>query len=190
MPGFSPHQKLTCALCFLAYSTSADHLDDYIWMAETMVFETVSHFCSVIIACFSDTYLHSPTVADLEFLLSSYEKVGWIGCLGCLDVMKWQWKTAETAPKVTLTVNNNNYDMACYLTNGIYLDWALFMKTVSEPSSNKQQHFSEQQEARQKDVERGFGVVQVRCLCLVFCFFLLCTDLTDSCLFSNHLSTI
>jgi hypothetical protein len=93
VPGFSPHQKLTCALRFLAYGTSADQLDEYIRMAETAVLETVSRFCSAIIACFSDTYLRSPTVADLKFLLSSYEKPGWIGCLGCLDVMKWQWKS-------------------------------------------------------------------------------------------------
>jgi hypothetical protein len=64
VPGFSPHQILTCALCFLAYSTSADQLDEYIRMAETTVLETVSFFCSAIIACFSDTYLCSPTVAD------------------------------------------------------------------------------------------------------------------------------
>ena len=67
LPGFSPHQKLTCALCFLAYGTSADKLDEYIWIAETTVLETVSRFCSAIIACFSDTYLHSPTVVDLKF---------------------------------------------------------------------------------------------------------------------------
>jgi hypothetical protein len=44
LPGFSPHQKLTCALCFLAYGTSADQLDEYIKMAETTVLETISHF--------------------------------------------------------------------------------------------------------------------------------------------------
>jgi len=97
VPGFSPHQKLTCALRFLAYGTSADQLDEYIRMAETTVLETVSRFCSAIIACFSDIYLRSPTVADLKFLLSSYEKAGWIGCLGCLDVMKWQWKNCPMA---------------------------------------------------------------------------------------------
>ena len=62
------HQKLICALCFLAYGASADQLDEYVQMAETMVLENVSHFCSVIIACFSDTYLCLPTVADLKYL--------------------------------------------------------------------------------------------------------------------------
>jgi hypothetical protein len=97
VPGFPPHQKLTCALHFLAYGNSADQLDEYIRMAKTTVLKTVSRFCSAIIACFSDTCLCSPTVADLKFLLSSYEKAGRIGCLGCLDVMKWQWKNCPMA---------------------------------------------------------------------------------------------
>jgi hypothetical protein len=220
--GFSPHQKITCALRFLAYGTSADQLDEYIRMAESTVLVTVSRFCSAVIACFSETYLRSPTVDDLKFLLKSYEKTGWIGCLGCLDVMKWQWKNCPmawrgayqgkekvptialeaivdhrlwfwhlffgmpganndlnildcsplfkqhmdgTAPKVRFTVNNNNYDMGYYLTDGIYPDWALFMKTIAEPSNIKQEYFAEQQEARRKDVEHGFGVLQV---CFLF----------------------
>jgi hypothetical protein len=76
-----------------------------------------------------------------------------------------------TALKVTFTVNNKNYDMVYYLIDGIYPDWALFMNTILEPSNVKQQHFSEQQEARWQDVERGFGVLQVRGLLFVFCFF-------------------
>ncbi len=70
-----------------------------------------------------------------------------------------------TAPKVRFTINNKNYNMGYYLTDGIYQDWALFMKMISEPSNIKQENFSEQQEARQKDFEHGFGVLQV-------CFFL------------------
>jgi hypothetical protein len=72
---------------------------------------------------------------------------------------------AGTAPKVHFTVNNKNYDMGYYLTDGIYPDWALFMKTISEPITIKQEHSAEQQEARRKDVERGFGVLQV---CFLF----------------------
>ncbi len=63
-----------------------------------------------------------------------------------------------TAPKVCFTVNNKNYDMGYYLTDGIYPDWALFMRTISEPSNIKQEHFVEQQEAKQKDVEHCYSV--------------------------------
>ncbi len=171
VPGFSPHQKLTCALCFLAYGTSADQLDEYIWMAETTVLETVSRFCSAIIACFSDTYLCLSTVADLKFLLSSYEKAGWIGCLGCLDVMKWQWKNClmawrgayqgkERVQTVALEAIVDHRLWFWHLFFGMpgantdlnILDCSPLLKAILEPSSIKQHHFSDQQEARQKDI--------------------------------------
>jgi hypothetical protein len=71
---------------------------------------------------------------------------------------------------ISLTVNNKNYNMGYYLTGGIYVGWALFMKTISKPSTIKQDFFLEQQEARQKDVEHGFGVLQV---CFLFFFLIL-----------------
>jgi hypothetical protein len=57
---FPRRQQQKSALCFLACGTSADHLDDYIRMAETTVLDTVSRFCSAIIDCFSETYLRFP----------------------------------------------------------------------------------------------------------------------------------
>jgi hypothetical protein len=52
VPGFSSHQKINHALGFLAYGTSADQVDEYIWMAKSMVFETDFCLCFAIIACF------------------------------------------------------------------------------------------------------------------------------------------
>jgi hypothetical protein len=51
---------------------------------------------------------------------------------------------------ISLTVHKKNYNMGYNLTDGIYLDWALFMKTISKPSTIKQEFLLEQQEARQK----------------------------------------
>jgi len=43
--GFSPHQKLTCALHFLAYGTSTDQLDEYIRMGESTSLQNLERFC-------------------------------------------------------------------------------------------------------------------------------------------------
>jgi hypothetical protein len=95
-----------------------------------------------------------------------------LNILDCSPLFKQHLLVEGTVPKVTFTVANSNYDMAYYLTDGIYPDWALFMKTISEPiSSIKQQHFSEQQEARRKDVDHGFDDLQVCGLPFVFCIF-------------------
>jgi hypothetical protein len=95
--GFSPHQKITCALQFLAYGKCADELDEFIRMGESTVFETLRRFCKGIIECFGTIYLRPPNVEDLQKILKEYEKKGWIGCMGCIDVMKWTWKNCPMA---------------------------------------------------------------------------------------------
>ncbi len=81
-----------------------------------------------------------------------------LNILDCFPLFKQHMDVM--APEVRFTVNNKNYDMGYYLkdgiTDGIYPDWALFMKTIAEPSSIKQEYFAEQQ---QKDVERGLKLI-------------------------------
>jgi hypothetical protein len=53
------------------------------------------------------------------------------------------------------------YKMGYYLADGIYPEWHILMKTISSPQTPKQQLYAKRQESRRKDVERGFGAVQV-----------------------------
>ena len=66
------------------------------------------------------------------------------------------------APNVEYTVNGNQYNMCYLLCDGIYPDWSVFMKTISEPQGRKRQLYAKMQEAVRKDVERCFGVLQSR----------------------------
>jgi hypothetical protein len=63
------------------------------------------------------------------------------------------------APRVQFSVNENEYNMGYYLTDGIYPEWAAFMKTISLPQTNKQKLFAKFQEGVRKDVECAFGVL-------------------------------
>jgi hypothetical protein len=65
-------------------------------------------------------------------------------------------------PQVNYKINNNDYSMGYYLTDGIYSSWATFMKTIHEPRGNKNKYFAKAQEACRKDVECSFGVLQSR----------------------------
>ena len=60
--GFSPHQKVTCALRYLAYGKCYDELDEQIRMGASTVAQTVAHFCKGVIPCFGRIYLR-PTFA-------------------------------------------------------------------------------------------------------------------------------
>ena len=59
-------------------------------------------------------------------------------------------------------VNGHQYDLAYYLTDGIYPKWSTFIQSITLPQGPKAALFAKVQEATRKDVERAFGVLQAR----------------------------
>jgi hypothetical protein len=92
LASFSTHQKITCALRYMAYGMCADQLDELLRFGQTTVALVVDRFCRAIIDVFGPTYLRPPNAEDLRMIMSDYADKGWIGCMGCIDVMKWVWK--------------------------------------------------------------------------------------------------
>ncbi|KAG1463818.1 hypothetical protein G6F56_005204 [Rhizopus delemar] len=70
----------------------------------------------------------------------------------------FSWITEDTAHPTAFEVKGRQYDLGYYLANGIYPKYAMFIRTISAPITQKAQA----QEAVRKDVERGFGVLKVR----------------------------
>ncbi|XP_010477729.2 PREDICTED: uncharacterized protein LOC104756779 [Camelina sativa] len=66
------------------------------------------------------------------------------------------------APRVRYFVNGRQYNMAYYLTDGIYPKWATFIQSITLPRGRKAKLFAQWQEGCRKDVERAFGVLQAR----------------------------
>ncbi|KAL6290059.1 hypothetical protein ACE6H2_007569 [Prunus campanulata] len=129
-------------------------------------------------------YLCKPTPRDLQRLLKKGDDRGFPGMIGSIDCMHWQWKNCPTAwqgeygnrkgqkmfdevlrghsPQVTYQINNTVYSGAYYLADGIYPRWTTFVKTISNPQSEKERNFASFQEGYRKDVERCFGILQAR----------------------------
>ncbi|KAH9108181.1 hypothetical protein AeMF1_016608, partial [Aphanomyces euteiches] len=66
------------------------------------------------------------------------------------------------APHCQYNINGSAYTMSYLLVDGIYPNWPIFMKTISQPQGEKHRLYAKMQEAVRKDVERGFGVLQSR----------------------------
>ena len=66
------------------------------------------------------------------------------------------------APTVNFEVNGYQYNQGYYLTDGIYLQWSTFVKTLPNPQREKRARFAKEQESCRKDVNRAFDVLQSR----------------------------
>ncbi|XP_021773502.1 putative nuclease HARBI1 [Chenopodium quinoa] len=66
------------------------------------------------------------------------------------------------APPVKFTVNGHEYNLAYYLTDGIYPNWATFVQGFTHPQTPKKKLFADRKAGARKNVERAFGVLQAR----------------------------
>lgn len=55
-------------------------------------------------------------------------------------------------------IDGRDFDWFYYLTDGIYPDWKIFMKSITEPTDRKSKLYAKIQESIRKCVERLFGV--------------------------------
>ncbi|XP_057811759.1 protein ALP1-like [Salvia miltiorrhiza] len=69
---------------------------------------------------------------------------------------------SSTEAAVHFAANNAHHTRGYYLTDGIYPDWPVFVKSFQFPNDEKKRRFKLMQEAVRKDVERAFGVLQAR----------------------------
>jgi len=59
-----------------------------------------------------------------------------------------------------VVVVGETFDQLWFLTDGIYPKYSRFVKSISEPLNKWEALFSIWQEAKRKDLERGFGVLK------------------------------
>ncbi|GJW25888.1 ALP1-like protein [Tanacetum coccineum] len=107
--------------------------------------------------------------------------------LGSIDCMHWEWKNCpigvaganndinvldnsslfndlldDKAPVAPYVVNGVGFKKGYYLADGIYPQWATFVKSFTVVNDAKHAYFKKRQESAQNDVERAFGVLQGR----------------------------
>lgn len=68
----------------------------------------------------------------------------------------------EFPPFFPYMLNGKQRTMPYYLADGIYPNWAIFIKTIKDGTAKKDGVFANAQEAIRKDIERAFGVLVAR----------------------------
>lgn len=66
------------------------------------------------------------------------------------------------SPRFRFEVNGRVYSNVYFLVDGIYPELSVFVKTFTEPQGEMRAYFAMRQEAKRKDIERAFGVLQGR----------------------------
>nr|XP_043615652.1 protein ALP1-like [Erigeron canadensis] len=66
------------------------------------------------------------------------------------------------APSVPFSANGNHYEKGYYFGDDIYPEYAMFVKTFSDPIDEKRRLFKKKQESARKGIERAFGVLKKR----------------------------
>ncbi|XP_057520705.1 uncharacterized protein LOC130800979 [Amaranthus tricolor] len=97
--GATALQKCTAAIRMLAYGCAADQIDEYLKLGATTSKEYLTHFVDGIIAQFSAEYLRKPNTEDLQRLLKESKDRGFLGMIGSIDCMHWEWKNCPTGWK-------------------------------------------------------------------------------------------
>ncbi|KAK1649259.1 hypothetical protein QYE76_067064 [Lolium multiflorum] len=89
---FTSYQKCSAAIRMLSYGMAVDIFDEYLRMGENTCIESIYRFCRAVIIVFREHYCREPTVEDTRRLLSINESRGFLGMIGSIDCMHWEWK--------------------------------------------------------------------------------------------------
>ncbi|GJS28725.1 protein translocase subunit SecA2, chloroplastic isoform X1 [Tanacetum coccineum] len=165
--GISALVKCTSAIRQLAYAAVPDSLDEYLQIGGKTSRDCAMHFCNEVIELYGYEYLRRPTQTDVEKLYAFHEnKHGFSGSNNNVNVLRQSPVLNDLkvgkAPEVPFVANDVTYKWGYYLTDGIYPEWAVLMKSISQPGSNdvKRIRYKQAHEAARKDVERAFGVLK------------------------------
>jgi len=76
----------------LAYGTSADCVDEYLKIGESIAMECMKNFAAGVIQVFGEEYLRKLMQADVDRLLQVAEARDFLEMLGSINCMHWEWK--------------------------------------------------------------------------------------------------
>ncbi|GJR30890.1 ALP1-like protein isoform X1 [Tanacetum coccineum] len=152
--GISTLVKCTFAIRQLAYGAVPDSLDEYLLISDKTSRDCLMTFYNGVMELYGEEFLRRPTQTDVEKLYAFHEEKHWFpGMIGSINCTKWPWAQCPQAyraqfsrvlndlkvgkaPEVPFVANDMIDKWGYYLTDGIYPEWAVLMKSIAQPWSN------------------------------------------------------
>ncbi|GJT03203.1 ALP1-like protein [Tanacetum coccineum] len=140
--------KCTSAICQLAYGCVPDSLDEYLQMGATTSCDSLRIFCVCPVAFKAQFYRgdHGPDPFILLEAIASNDLWIWHAFFGVsgmnndVNVLRqspiFNDLKSGRAPDVPFVVNNVSYKRGYYLTDGIYSQWSVLIKSIKNPDTN------------------------------------------------------
>ncbi|XP_059639212.1 uncharacterized protein LOC132281529 [Cornus florida] len=147
---------MTTAVRILTYGCAADHYDEYIKIGKNTTINCLKAFCNAIVAVYAEEYMRPPNETDIARLLEEGEQRGFLGMLGSINYL-WIWHALFGMLGSHNDINMLNYSS---VFNGI-VNGQLPL-TIPHPTTTKEKLFVQRQVAARKNVERAFGVLQIK----------------------------
>jgi hypothetical protein len=95
--GASSYIKVAAAIRKLAYGTANVVWGEIYQLSGALVWQSVDHFITAIVAVMKDTVISPPTLQDCIRLSEENGARGFPGCLGSIDCQHWYWAMCPSA---------------------------------------------------------------------------------------------
>ncbi|GKC95288.1 ALP1-like protein [Tanacetum coccineum] len=160
--------KFTSAIRQMAYGAVPNVLDEYLQMGATTARKSLQMFCKAIMELYGEEFLRKTTYTDMKKLYAYHEKKHAFSGMMNNDVNVLRQfplfndLKSGKAPNVSFVANNVPYKIGYYLTDGIYPQWPVLIKSIKNPGTNDHKRilYKTNHEAARKDVKRAFGVLK------------------------------
>ncbi|GJX95033.1 nucleotide-binding alpha-beta plait domain-containing protein [Tanacetum coccineum] len=137
--------RCTFAIRQLAYDTVHDAFDEYLQMVQATVVSALKNFRSSVMENFGAEYLRKLIVTNVEKIYAFHERKHWFpGMLGSLDlhigsgfvVLEHIKGNFVDVIMIPFVANDIPYPWGYYLVDGIFLEWATLVETISNVSED------------------------------------------------------
>ncbi|GJZ05353.1 ALP1-like protein [Tanacetum coccineum] len=168
--------KCTSAIRQMAYEAVPDARDEYLQMGATTARKCLRMFCKAIMELYGEEFMRNPTYTDIEKLYAHNEEkhgfpiwhafFGVSGMNNDVNVLRqsplFNDLKARKASDIPFVANNMTYKRGYYLTDRIYPQWHVLIKSIKNPGANDHKRilYKTKHEAARKDVEQAFGVLK------------------------------